>query len=181
MQGQSMRRIVFTLAAGVLTLLAVACLAMWVRSYWRMDRVFYDGAQTQQTLTSLRGRVQYSRRTGFPRGESHWHFATSFAPQWMMDMLPFQPWYQRMGFDFANRPVPSGPAGASDLIVMVPYWFLALLSAVLPVACIVQRIRRALRPPPGHCQRCGYDLRASTDRCPECGTPVTSLRASSIK
>lgn len=48
-----------------------------------------------------------------------------------------------------------------------PYWALSLVFGG-GVAC-----RIALRPaplPPHLCRVCGYDLRATKERCPECGT-----------
>jgi hypothetical protein len=51
----------------------------------------------------------------------------------------------------------------------VPFWFLLLASSALPAAWLVRRLRR--RPGAGArpCPSCGYDLRATPDRCPECG------------
>ena len=59
----------------------------------------------------------------------------------------------------------------------VPAWFVAALTAGWPCARILVQIRsrhRRLRRDGGFCPACGYDLRASPDRCPECGTPITS-------
>ena len=63
---------------------------------------------------------------------------------------------------------------ADGLFVIVPYWALALLAAVLPLASVPALLRRSSRHHDIHlCHSCGYDLRATPDRCPECGTVPT--------
>jgi hypothetical protein len=58
-------------------------------------------------------------------------------------------------------------------ILVAPLWFLALLFAIAPTLAAKRWRRRRREARKGLCSRCGYDLRASTDRCPECGTAMT--------
>ena len=54
-------------------------------------------------------------------------------------------------------------------LLAVPYWLL-LLTAATPATIAIARARRARsRATSGRCVACGYDLRESHDRCPECG------------
>ena len=51
-----------------------------------------------------------------------------------------------------------------------PQWPVVLFLGVQPAARLVMSRRRWRRERDRHCPSCGYDLRATPGRCPECGT-----------
>ena len=69
-----------------------------------------------------------------------------------------------------RRSVQAGPQlRRPSFTLVLPYWLLGGLSALLPAARARAALRRRRRSRPGLCPVCGYDLRATPGRCPECG------------
>ncbi len=76
------------------------------------------------------------------------------------------------GTVFNSNYVPHGYA-----IVVVPLWFIMLCEAVLPGLWMTRWRRAHRRMGLGRCPVCSYDLRATPNRCPECGTIPAEARA----
>lgn len=171
-----MIRRLFTAASVISLLLFAAGVAFWVRSHNRRDEARFSWRGKPYALASDRGRLGIDNR---PQVDDwFWRQRKDMAAvlaevnqavrahggRWEgMDLEPFN----RRTFAISQRPAPILIAHR------IPYWVLVILTSLLPAAWILEKWRLRKRQVAGRqCAACGYDLRASTDRCPECGTPI---------
>jgi len=64
-------------------------------------------------------------------------------------------------------------------VFLIPYWIIVVALLIGPSTALALRRRNRKRTMDGLCENCGYDLRATPNRCPECGAvplPVTKFR-----
>lgn len=195
----TLRRKFVSFIAAVSLLLCLATAALWVRSHFVSEHVAHAVMSGPAWVArSSGGEVYIDHR-------SRWEYAGGWS--WGRRQIPpssgpLAAEYQQhnSGFRFlgfgifggtkftwpAQHPGVAVPANRTDprwwrdryFVVSFPHWFAVLVFGILPVRWYRQLRREQLKANRGRCAVCGYDLRATPDRCPECGTiPATETPA----
>jgi hypothetical protein len=180
----AMRRRLFTFLSAVSLLLCVATCVLWVRSQSRGELVRWDGDRYAVFAAHGVGVFFFGRTPTKNRVPSEPRAAYFTAPDLIdMDSIAAgrRVWISRGRLTlYEGVPQDGGPWGRfEDFAASVPLWSACLLTMALPAAWAGRVARRRLRSiSSGICRRCGYDLRASPDRCPECGAVPAENSAS---
>ena len=149
------------LLAGALSLsLCFSTLALWARSYWRTDVAWTMARGYVVGVNSETGRLLISGSAGWQpeaRGGRR-HTQRTDVALW-----------QQVKRLFVFR---AGDAGGGVWALQVPHWSLCVAASAPALLWLRRRRAEHRRRTAGNCRRCGYDLRASGERCPECGEPV---------
>jgi hypothetical protein len=148
--------ILLNIASVVSLLLCIGSVTWWTRSYAKhqslgdADSINFTRHDPLYWVISHPGRLNFCRQVG-----KDWD-----SP--------------RQRFDVGGLEFAASDLGRSSTLwnLLIPYWMLTAVTLVLPVTTMVQWARwraRRCRRSRGLCAACGYDLRATPGRCPECG------------
>jgi hypothetical protein len=173
-------RKVITVGCGFSFLLCVATYALWVLSALRTDSVGWAGWRDKEVGT-WHG-CGLSSEDG---GLTVYYFTSATARFDDPTGIDGRTWETSHGFHhvFGHRPPSMPPFRFGKIqvapsihlhLIGAPHWVIAIPLTIAPAWMMAWGIPRALHRRrqrwAGCCRTCGYDLRASPDRCPECGT-----------
>jgi hypothetical protein len=168
------RRRVFRLLTLLLPLAPAAAVAVCWAVYWHRPaaillRSLVEAPQGEVYSNLWLGQagLHFERGVGGPRlpGE---HLLTGIH----FEAFRFNPFTgeRRSGWSLPHVNVRS-----DSVYLHLPYWLLQLLTLAPPIALFWRRRRPSRRDAAGVCPACGYDLRATPDRCPECGCVALTI------
>src|SRR5690242_10758991 len=167
----------------------VVLFLLWLQSYREMHGLLYvtnDGGR--YVLVAVGGWVDIGHSQYLPDGEHglKW-LAVPLDEPWVLERALHRlgpvAWglYERRGVTYM---VDDGSWHREEVVqfqeVAVQGWLLAILFGIPPAMLLVGFLRRRRRLRSGLCVACGYDLRSSPERCPECGAaPAGAKRGES--
>ena len=156
------KRWVFRPLAAISLLLAIVSASLWIESYYYLSlRGVQYGPRAVISQPARSGLLDLLIVTGgVDHGERRvigGHFGSQSSGGTSQSTMVFE-----------YRPFATNVSSGCTLIV--PYWFITVLFLLLPVGWAVTRVWTKRRAVEGQCPTCGYDLRATPTRCPECGT-----------
>ena len=155
---QRFRRRLFNGLALISVILCFTTAGLWVQSYFYYDQMIAGSGARRWLILFYGGMAQVGQSRVGPGGAPV--FSWKALPRDDRDINNLysdaRPWF----FHFVHNA--TGWAASS------PMWM--LLS--VPLALLIGHLYVSRRMPPGVCAKCGYDLRATPNRCPECGKIV---------
>jgi hypothetical protein len=176
----AMKRRLFQFLSALSLLLFMAAVSLWVRGQWVGDFIWHNGGRGATGVFIARGHVMLTRRTistfnpitpGV--GPPPWEISHERPPRdlltTMNDLYGSGNYTRHAGFAW-------GVTREAGLVITrdatAPLWPLILATIILPMITlrrVISDYRRRRRHGAALCPQCGYDLRASLERCPECG------------
>jgi hypothetical protein len=182
--------ILVRIVPAVLLLIAVVVVILRIRDRnRRMDHFEYATGGRMVYVHSRDGRLSIMVARPWPKDRSL-SWLSGVGNEWDrnntsgISMLTRDSAWRRFGIaGVSGRGYALGPGGQEAVpgapsldfaLYIMPHWIVATACAVPPLAWLAlvvpKRIRQRRRTRLGLCLGCGYDLRESPGRCPECGS-----------
>ena len=195
-----MKRRLLNLLTVLSLLLCFAVIVLWVRSFWLQSAIMRNSVVVTaphslrtQWFVSASGRVGWADLHLWTSAEAAAEAAhqSGGRPRYQFrekPLLPTSRWtwgYRRVvetkrkatreglqlfGFCFEAFNDADPRLSERQLDVWIPYWFVASALATPAATRMALHWRRRWCRSANLCPSCGYDLRATPGRCPECGS-----------